>query len=99
MAASVPVGSQRREARGRRRFVLSQRRRIAPGGAIDSTHGMVQTHPTPTSCEPPLPETVMARLAVFASLFTRPTWSNVSWLVAGAILAPGPRTVAAGARH
>ena len=31
----------------------------------------------------------------FADLFTRPTWSNVLVLLAGAILAPGRRTVSA----
>ena len=36
----------------------------------------------------------MSRLVGFADLFTRPTWSNVLVLLAGAILAPGRRTVA-----
>lgn len=36
----------------------------------------------------------MSRLTGFADLFTRPTWSNVLVLLAGAILAPGRRTVA-----
>ena len=35
----------------------------------------------------------MSRLASFADLFTRPTWSNVLVLVAGVVLAPGRRTV------
>lgn len=56
---------------------------------------MVQTPPAPASCASPLPEILEARLATFVDLFTRPTWSNVLWLVAGAILAPGRRTVAA----
>ena len=34
----------------------------------------------------------------FADLFTRPTWSNVLMLLAGVILAPGRRTVAAALR-
>jgi DDE superfamily endonuclease len=37
----------------------------------------------------------VSRLEVFADLFTRPTWSNVLVLLAGAILAPGRRTVTA----
>ncbi|HEY0203794.1 MAG TPA: transposase [Acetobacteraceae bacterium] len=38
--------------------------------------------------------TVSIGLAPFAGCFTRPTWANVLALVAGAILAPGRRTVA-----
>lgn len=41
----------------------------------------------------PLPERLLSRLAGFADLFTRPTWSNVIVLLAGVILAPGRRTV------
>ena len=36
------------------------------------------------------------RLADLPRLFTRPTWQNVLLLVAGAILAPGKRTVTPG---
>ena len=43
----------------------------------------------------PLPERFLSRLVGFADLFTRPTWSNVLVLLAGAILAPGRRTVSA----
>jgi hypothetical protein len=43
----------------------------------------------------PLPERFLARLAIFAGLFTRPTWAHVLVLVAGALLAPGRRTVTA----
>ncbi len=39
--------------------------------------------------------TVSVGLAPFAGCFTRPTWTNVLVLVAGAFLAPGRRTVAA----
>jgi hypothetical protein len=46
----------------------------------------------PTSCDP-LPPRFLSRLAGFSDLFTRPTWSNVLVLMAGAILAPGRRTV------
>jgi len=40
----------------------------------------------------------MARLSGFANLFTRPTWPHVVVLLAGAILAPGRRTVTAALR-
>ena len=43
----------------------------------------------------PLPPRFLDRLAGFADLFTRPTWSHVPLLLAGAILAPGRRTVTA----
>lgn len=46
----------------------------------------------------PLPSRFLIRLAGFAHLFTRPTWSHVPLLLAGAILAPGCRTVAAALR-
>src|SRR5579863_5198289 len=43
----------------------------------------------------PLPDRFMARLVDFAPLFTCPTWPHVVVLLAGAILAPGRRTVTA----
>jgi hypothetical protein len=43
----------------------------------------------------PLPERLLLRRAGLADLFTRPTWSNVLVLLAGAVLAPGRRTVTA----
>lgn len=46
----------------------------------------------------PLPDRFMARLAVFAGLFTCPTWTTALQLVAGAVLAPGKRTVTAALR-
>ena len=67
-------------------------------GRVDSTHGMQQSDPTPASCESPLPERLLSRLAGLPRLFTRPTWQNVLLLVAGAILAPGKRTVTAALR-
>jgi hypothetical protein len=50
------------------------------------------------SSSDPLPPRFLARLAGFADLFTRPTWTHVPLLLAGAILAPGRRTVAAALR-
>ncbi len=40
----------------------------------------------------------MSRLAGFADLFTRPTWARALFLVVGAILSPGKRTVTAALR-
>src|ERR1700689_4331201 len=54
---------------------------------------MQHSHPLPSSSGSPLPERFLSRLAGFTDLFTRPTWSNVLVLLAGAILAPGRRTV------
>ena len=51
----------------------------------------------PSSVDP-LPPRFLARLASFADLFTRPTWTHIPLLLAGAILAPGRRTVAAALR-
>ncbi|MFT2096675.1 transposase [Acidiphilium multivorum] len=59
---------------------------------------MEPSDPTPPSYESPLPERLLSRLAGLPGLFTRPTWQNVLLLVAGAILAPGKRTVTAALR-
>ena len=59
---------------------------------------MEHLDPTPPPCESPLPERLLSRLAGLPKLFTRPTWQNVLLLVAGAILAPGKRTVTAALR-
>ena len=59
---------------------------------------MEHLDPAPPSCESPLPERLLLRLADLPRLFTRPTWQNVLLLVAGAILAPGKRTVTAALR-
>ncbi len=61
---------------------------------VDSTDGMLHSHSwaLPGS---PLPDRFMARLVDFAPLFTCPTWPHVVVLLAGAILAPGRRTVTA----
>src|SRR3954471_4074690 len=55
-------------------------------------------HALSPPCGSPLPPLLLTRLAAFADLFTRPTWSHVLWLVAGAALAPGRRTVTAALR-
>src|ERR1700738_1809675 len=59
---------------------------------------MKQTDPASASFESPLPACLLSRLASLSQQFTRPTWQNVLLLVAGAILAPGKRTVTAALR-
>jgi hypothetical protein len=60
---------------------------------------MKRSHVIPTSCAPSLlPEAMMSRLAGFADLFSRPTWARALFLVVGAILSPGKRTVTAALR-
>src|SRR5580700_4038027 len=46
----------------------------------------------------PLPPRFLSCLAGFADLFTRPTWPKVLMLLAGIVLTPGRRTVAAALR-
>src|SRR6516225_5496229 len=50
------------------------------------------------SHRPPLPPQFLSCLARFADLFTRPAWPNVLLLLAGVILTPGRRTIAAARR-
>lgn len=59
---------------------------------------MEQFAPILLCCESPLPPRLLSRLAGLAEFFARPTWQNVLFLVAGAILAPGKRTVTAALR-
>lgn len=63
---------------------------------------MKPPHSTPVSPvaspESPLPACLLARLAGLPELLTRPTWTNALLLIAGAILAPGKRTVTAALR-
>ena len=59
---------------------------------------MRHSHLLPSSSGSALPERFLFRLAGFADLFTRPTWSNVLVLLAGVILAPGRRTVSTALR-
>ena len=76
-------------------FDLSRRDNIAAIQRADSTDEMQHSHLLPSSPGSPLPERFLSRLVGFADLFTRPTWSDVLVLLAGAILAPGRRTVSA----
>jgi len=45
-----------------------------------------------------LPPTFLSVIAVFAPVFSKPVWQHVKVLIAGAILAPGRRTVTAALR-
>ena len=63
----------------------------------NSTRGMKHSHRLPASLDP-LPPRFLSCLAEFADLFTRPTWPNVLMLLAGVILTPGRRTIAAALR-
>ena len=56
----------------------------------------MQTHPSGDTTVPHLPlipPVLIGWLAVFEPCFTAPTWQHVLVLVAGAVLAPGKRTV------
>jgi len=98
MRVNVPVARRTGEVRCTGRFDLSHDGRIAAIQRADSTDGMQHSHLLPSSSGSPLPERFLSRLAGFADLFTRPTWSNVLVLLAGVILAPGRRTVTAALR-
>src|SRR5260370_3089049 len=92
MRVNVPDGRHRGEdgCDGRLDF--------PPGGdfaafqRVDSPVGTHHSGVRPFSPDP-LPPRFLSRLAGFADLFTRPTWSNVLVLLAGVILARGRRTV------
>jgi DDE superfamily endonuclease len=58
----------------------------------------MERSPRRPSTSDPLPPRFRRCLAGFADLFTRPTWPNVLMLLAGVILTPGRRTVAAALR-
>src|ERR1700728_2811167 len=53
----------------------------------------MQTHPSGDTTAPLIPPALIGWLAVSQPYFTAPTWQHVLVLVAGAILAPGKRTV------
>jgi DDE superfamily endonuclease len=76
---------------------LPHRYEIAAIQLVDSTDGMQHSRRLPASPDP-LPHRFLSCLAIFADLFTRPTWSNVLVLLAGVILAPGRRTVTSALR-
>jgi hypothetical protein len=96
---AVNVLDQRCGGQDRRggRFNLSHIGKIAAIQYADSTDGMQNARLLPNFSDP-LPPRFLTRLAGFADLFTRPTWSHIPLLLAGAILAPGRRTVAAALR-
>jgi len=77
---------------------LSHGGKIAAIQRADSTNGMQHSRFLANSSGSPLPERFLFRLAGFADLFTRPTWSNLLVLLAGVVLAPGRRTVSSALR-
>jgi hypothetical protein len=76
---------------------LSRISKVAAIQCADSTDEMQHAHLIRSDADP-LPSRFMDRLAVFADLFVRRTWLHVPLLLAGAILAPGRRTVTAALR-
>src|SRR5882724_433201 len=56
-------------------------------------HAIEGGHPMP-----PLPEAIILVLAPFAPLFSHWVWPHAQFVLLGAILTPGPRTVTAALR-
>lgn len=56
---------------------------------------MTPKHPRATAASDPhlIPPVLASWLSVFRCCFTTPVWTRVLVLVAGAVLAPGKRTV------
>jgi len=54
---------------------------------------MTQKHRESTAAVVPVPAILVTWLAIFRPCFTAPVWNHVLVLVAGAVLAPGKRTV------
>src|ERR1019366_3724206 len=57
------------------------------------TRGMIQERPESMSAASCVPAILVSWLAVFRPCFTAPVWNHILVLVAGAVLAPGKRTV------
>ena len=81
---------------------MSRAHYIVPVAMIDSTHGM-KAHPN-SSAMPlpaaslPIPAVLVPWLLPFRDFFSPTVWDRVQVLVAGAILAPGKRTVSSALR-
>ena len=81
---------------------MSRAHYIVPRAVIDSTHGM-KAHPN-SSAVPvpvaslPIPAVLVPWLLPFRDFFSPTVWDRVQVLVAGAILAPGKRTVSSALR-
>ena len=81
---------------------MSRAHYIVPRAVIDSTHGM-KAHPN-SSAVPvpvaslPIPAVLVPWLLPFRDFFCPTVWDRVQVLVAGAILAPGKRTVSSALR-
>src|SRR3954465_9356177 len=59
---------------------------------------MLPLFPFPPSPPPPLAPSILATLAPFASVFSRRVWAHIQVLLAGTLLSPARRTVAAALR-
>lgn len=68
-------------------------RLIAQQGRFDSTDSMAQNRIESGIAHPTVPPMVVSWLAAFRPCFTAPVWNHIQVLVAGAVLAPGKRTV------
>jgi len=77
---------------------LENRRPTEVAGLVGAGERLRQENEEPEAALSPLPLRLLSWLAGLFELFTRPTWQNVLLLVAGAILAPGKRTVTAALR-
>src|SRR6195952_4632545 len=62
-------------------------------GRLDSTDSMTQNRIESATAQPTAPPILVSWLAVFRPCFTAPVWNHILVLVAGAVLAPGKRTV------
>jgi hypothetical protein len=54
---------------------------------------MTRKHRESPTAVAPVPEILVTWLTIFRPCFTAPVWNHVLVLVAGAVLAPGKRTV------
>ena len=68
---------------------------LAAPARLDSTTGMAPNRHRATTAPDPhrIAPFLAARLSVFRSCFTAPVWTRVLVLAAGAVLAPGKRTI------
>lgn len=66
---------------------------LAREGLLDSTNSMTQNRIESGTFHSTVPPILASWLAVFRPCFTAPVWNHILVLVAGAVLAPGKRTV------
>lgn len=80
---------------GRCRCLATARQTLAESVRLDSTTAMASNRPGAAAAPDPLlvPPILATWLSVFRPCFTAPVWNRILVLVAGAVLAPGKRTV------